>query len=100
MKTWRGLAAPFWLGAAGVLVLDAIVGVQFLIFGEDDAKKSVLVQDDEGRSRWRGVRGWMRGWVPSPSLSVTKSIDDDNDDDDDARRLLDRRESHSNYGAT
>ena len=97
MKTWRRLATPFWLGAAGVLVLDAIVGVQFLIFGEGGMKKSVLVQDHEGRSRWRGVSGWMRGWVPSPSLSVTESIDDD---DDDSRRLLDRRESHSNYGAT
>ena len=98
-KTWRALAAPFWLGAAGVLVLDAIVGVQFLIFGEVGVKKSVLVQDHEGRSRWRRVSGWMRGWVPSPSPSVTESINDD-DNDDDARRLLDRRESHSNYGAT
>ena len=97
MKTWRVLAAPFWLGAAGVLVLDAIVGVQFLILGEGGVKKSVLVQDHEGRSRWRGVSGWMRGWVPSPSPSVTESIDND---DDDARRLLDRRESHSSYGTT
>ena len=105
MKTWRVLAAPFWLGAAGVLVLDAIVGVQFLIYGEGGVQKSVLVQDHEGRSRWRRVSGWMRGWVPSPSLSVTESIDDDDDDDDgddddDSRRLLDRRESHSSYGAT
>ena len=98
MKTWRVLAAPFWLGAAGVLVLDAIVGVQFLIFGEGVVKKSVLVQDHEGRSRWRGVSGWMRGWVPSPSPSVMESIDDG--DHDDARRLLDRRESHNSYGAT
>ena len=102
MKTWRALAAPFWLGAAGVLVLDATVGVQFLIFGEGGVKKSVLVQDHEGRSRWRRVSGWMRGWVPSPSLSAAGSIDDgdDGDDNDDARRLLERRDSHSNYGAT
>ena len=99
MKTWRALAAPFWLGAAGVLVLDATVGVQFLIFGEGVVKKSVLVQDHEGRSRWRRVSGWMRGWVPSPSLSAAESIDD-GDGDDDARRLLDRRQSHSSYGAT
>ena len=98
MKTWRVLAAPFWLGAAGVLVLDAIVGVQFLRFGEGGVKKSVMVQDHEGRSRWQRVSGWMRGWVPSPSPSVSESIDDD--DEDDARRLLDRRESHSSYGAT
>ena len=101
MKTWRALAAPFWLGAAGVLVLDATVGVQFLIFGEGGAKKSVLVEDHRGRSRWRRVSGWMRGWVPSPSLSAAESTDDgDDNDDDDARRLLDRMESHSNYGTT
>ena len=45
--------------------MDAAVGVQFLKFGEE--KKVVVVVDERGRSRWRRVSGWMRGWVPSPS---------------------------------
>lgn len=57
------LAAPFWLGAAGVLALDAAMGAQFLAFGEREAV--VRVKDERGRSHWRKVSGWMRGWVPS-----------------------------------
>ena len=64
-KTWIILAAPFFLGAAGVLAMDAIVGIQFLYFG--DGEKIVRVEDRKGRSRWQRVNGWMRGWVPSPS---------------------------------
>lgn len=64
--TWLTLAAPFWLGAAGVLALDAAVGVQFLKFGEE-GKRFVRIIDSRGRSHWRSVSGWMRGWVPSPS---------------------------------
>ena len=92
---WRALAAPFWLGAAGVLALDATIGVQFLMFGEGDARKSVLVRDRKGRSRWRRVSGWMRGWVPSPSPSRTETVDDG-----DARRLLDASGRQGGYGAT
>ena len=94
--TWVVSATPFWLGAAGVLVMDATIGVQFLMFGEGDVGKAVLTHDREGRSRWRRVRGWMRGWVPSPSPSTTKQVDED-----DTRLLLDRRESHQgDYGTT
>ena len=64
-KTWIILAAPFFLGAAGVLAMDAVVGIQFLYFG--DGEKIVRVEDRKGRSRWQRVNGWMRGWVPSPS---------------------------------
>ena len=64
-KAWVTLAIPFFLGAAGVLAMDAIVGVQFLVFG--DGAKIVRVEERKGRSRWRRVTGWMRGWVPSPS---------------------------------
>lgn len=93
---WVVSAAPFWLGAAGVLCLDATIGVQFLMFGEGDVEKAVLIQDREGRSRWRRVSGWMRGWVPSPSPSATVEVDDG-----DTRRLLDRRDGRgSGYGAT
>ncbi|KAI4120358.1 MAG: hypothetical protein LQ338_007074 [Usnochroma carphineum] len=65
--TWITLALPFFLGAAGVLIMDAIIGIQFLIFGEKDvAPKVLVVRDARGRSHWRKVSGWMRGWVPSP----------------------------------
>ncbi len=67
---WIGRAAPFFLGAAGVLGLDAAVGVQFMMYGEaDKAAPIVKVQDERGRSRWRRVSGWMRGWVPNVSPS-------------------------------
>ena len=93
---WRRSSAPFWLGAAGVLVLDAVVGVQFLKFGEGSMDKPVLIRDREGRSRWQRASGWMRGWVPGPSPAGTGDAEEG-----DERRLLDRRESRSNgYGAT
>lgn len=93
--TWVALAAPFWLGAAGVLALDATIGVQFWMFGEGDMENSVLIQDREGRNRWRRVSGWMRGWVPSPSPSASEEVDEG-----DRRRLLGRSESQdSGYGA-
>ncbi len=76
---WVARAIPFWLGAAGVLVMDAIVGGQFLIYGEGVGRVEVLVDDydDDGsgggrgrrRGRWTTVSGWMRGWVPSPRIS-------------------------------
>ncbi|KAI9683921.1 MAG: hypothetical protein M1829_004256 [Trizodia sp. TS-e1964] len=34
VRSWRANAAPFWIGAAGVLMLDAAVGWQFWVFGE------------------------------------------------------------------
>lgn len=74
---WVALAAPFWLGAAGVLVLDGAMGVQFLLYGKREGEEVVdavrLTVEGEvkerGRGRWRRVRGWMKGWVPSPSPS-------------------------------
>jgi len=66
-ETWIALAAPFWLGAAGVLALDAAMGVQFLIFGEKEVVVKTAGRGNRRRGRWRRVSGWMRGWVPSPS---------------------------------
>ncbi|KAI9818262.1 MAG: hypothetical protein M1832_004478 [Thelocarpon impressellum] len=57
---WVARAAPFWLGAAGVLGLDATVGAQFLMFGEGQARE--IAEDSKGR--WQAATGWMRGWVP------------------------------------
>lgn len=73
---WVKLAAPFWLGAAGVLAMDAAMGVQFLHYGEE--KKVVVITDQRGRGRWRRVTGWMRGWVPSPSPR-TEDIEEENE---------------------
>jgi hypothetical protein len=56
---------PFFLGAAGVLGLDASVGVQFLLYGEREVKVIVVEEGRGQKGRWRRVSGWMRGWVPS-----------------------------------
>lgn len=61
---WIARAAPFFLGAAGVLGLDAMMGVQFLMYGERE-EKVVKVRDGRGHSHWERVNGWMRGWIPS-----------------------------------
>jgi len=63
--SWVARAAPFFLGAAGVLALDGAMGVQFLLYGDNQEEKIVKVRDDSGISRWERVDGWMRGWVPS-----------------------------------
>ncbi|MDI1487862.1 MAG: hypothetical protein OHK93_007135 [Ramalina farinacea] len=99
-STWVGLAAPFWLGAAGVLVLDATVGLQFLAYrGEERGEVEVLVEDERGRSKWRAVKGWMRGWIPSPSPSVREVEEARDGEPLLARRMSSRRRS-SGYGAT
>ena len=107
-----GRAAPFWLGAAGVLALDAAVGAQFWWFGEegegegegesDGGEERRVGKDERGRGmgRWRGVSGWMRGWVPSLSPArgsgsegVVESVDEDE------RPLLEREVSRdAGYG--
>ncbi|RMZ70394.1 PQ loop repeat [Pyrenophora seminiperda CCB06] len=77
--TWVLRAAPFFLGAAGVLLMDAAVGLQFVYFGDGDAAtrgrcvvpghedQVVITVDERGRLvrkrlAWRRVSGWMRGW--------------------------------------
>ncbi|KAF2102800.1 PQ-loop-domain-containing protein, partial [Rhizodiscina lignyota] len=82
--TWVSKAVPFWLGAAGVLIMDAAIGVQFLVYGDGgvSAKPEIVVEEfvepqpgeGDGMERstqsivikrpWRRVNGWMRGWVP------------------------------------
>jgi hypothetical protein len=92
---WVLAALPFFLGAAGVLGLDASVGVQFLIYGDATQKLVVLDEEaihdsgsgdepirgvaiidvdrrssaatDDSRWHWRRVSGWMRGWIPAAS---------------------------------
>ena len=73
---WILRALPFWLGAAGVLVLDGAIGVQFMIYGEEGGKEVILVEErpEDGQTRIerRKVSGWMRGWIPSFSEASTK----------------------------
>ncbi|KAK5117746.1 hypothetical protein LTR85_008721 [Meristemomyces frigidus] len=64
---WVAAALPFFLGAAGVLGLDASVGIQFLMYGEVEEKVIVIEEDGGRRWHWRRVSGWMRGWIPSVS---------------------------------
>jgi uncharacterized protein with PQ loop repeat len=76
MWEWRMAALPFFLGAAGVLGMDAGMGVQFWVYGQskEGIEEGLIVlerddQDGDGKGRpakwhWRRVSGWMRGWVP------------------------------------
>lgn len=69
---WVERAAPFFLGAAGVLMMDALMGVQFLYFGEAPSPAVVVVEmSKDKRWRWRRVSGYMRGWMPSVSVAGT-----------------------------
>lgn len=61
---WVARAAPFFLGSAGCLSMDALMGVQFVIYGEKEAR-IIKVRDSDGYSHWERVSGWMRGWIPS-----------------------------------
>lgn len=46
-------------------MMDGMMGVQFLMYGEIKEEKVVKVRDGRGFTRWERVSGWMRGWVPS-----------------------------------
>ncbi|KAF2865427.1 PQ loop repeat-domain-containing protein [Massariosphaeria phaeospora] len=83
---WVLRAAPFFLGAAGVLIMDAAVGVQFWCYGDNEPRgrpkardeEIIVIVDDDGdrkrrRFKWRRVSGWMRGWVPAVSVAGTPS---------------------------
>jgi uncharacterized protein with PQ loop repeat len=71
---WVGRALPFFLGAAGVLFMDFMMGLQFLYFGEAEAPRPTVVVVELGQGkkwRWRRVSGYMRGWMPSVSVAGT-----------------------------
>jgi hypothetical protein len=88
---WILRATPFFLGAAGVLVMDAAVGIQFWYFGDGGAEEErgrperreddevILVVNENGirkriHRRWRRASGWMRGWMPSVSVAGTPDV--------------------------
>lgn len=105
---WIGRAIPFFLGAAGVLFMDAMVGAQFLYFGDGGAGSVVgpvtVIEGDrvEGKKgKWRRVSGWMRGWMPSGTFVATRpgtpNVRAENDGE--AERLLDSVRDERDYGA-
>ena len=71
---WIASAAPFFLGAFGVLFLDATMGIQFLLYGEKE-HTIVKVRDGKGHSHWERVNGWMRGWIPGAISGHEKVVD-------------------------
>lgn len=94
---WIANAAPFFFGAFGVLFMDATMGVQFMMYGEQQ-DKLVKVRDQHGISRWQRVSGWMRGWIPTIRKEKVVDLAE-------SQRLLsqsrelDRHLRHSQYGA-
>jgi uncharacterized protein with PQ loop repeat len=87
-ESWVLRATPFFLGAAGVLLMDAAVGLQFWYFSANEPRgrstnprdeEIVITVDDHGKLRrrhlhWRRVSGWMRGWAPAVSVAATPSV--------------------------
>jgi uncharacterized protein with PQ loop repeat len=86
-EAWVLRATPFFLGAAGVLIMDAAVGLQFWFFSDAeprgrsraDSDDVVVTIDAHGklkrqRLHFRRVSGWMRGWAPAVSVAATPSV--------------------------
>ena len=90
---WVAAATPFFLGAAGVLVMDLTIGIQFLAFGEPREEAKVVVEDPRAEGHWQKVSGWMRGWVPSPTPGQTSFGPVFDRTSDDERPLLQRGSS-------
>lgn len=83
-KDWVLRAMPFFLGAAGVLIMDAAVGLQFVYFRDNETESRgrsrsddvIITLDQHGKTirkrlHWRRVSGWMRGWAPAVSVAAT-----------------------------
>ncbi|KAF1934896.1 hypothetical protein EJ02DRAFT_362724, partial [Clathrospora elynae] len=87
-EDWVLRATPFFLGAAGVLLMDAAVGLQFWYFGDAQPRgrsslprddEVIITVDDHGKLvrkslHWRRVSGWMRGWAPAVSVAATPNV--------------------------
>jgi hypothetical protein len=115
---WAARAAPFFLGAAGVLIMDAGMGVQFMLWGDGGPSEGlgseVLVVEEtgtKGAGRWRRVSGWMRGWMPIAAGGsrakrvVGRDVDEFETDteagsgcESESESLLDGHGGHRGYG--
>lgn len=92
---WVMSAIPFFLGAAGVLMLDAAVGIQFLLYNKttelvlhgerimdssdsedgDDEPDEYRRHHHHTKSKAVNISGWMRGWIPSLPGSIPRSAE-------------------------
>jgi len=112
-KKWILRALPFWLGAAGVLVLDAVMGWQFYLYGEHGTNGNgsgsrrgttvVFVEEVDQkrrRKRWKIMRnGWMRGWYPNFAIVKSAEIQTSRSRRGREREgLLDRHDDGAAYG--
>lgn len=65
---WWGRTIPFLIGAAGVLILDAAVGWQWVLWGEGEetgSGKAVMLDAEEAEEVFEAeVPGGKNGWVP------------------------------------
>jgi hypothetical protein len=95
---WVARAAPFFLGSAGCLSMDALMGVQFVMYGEQEAR-IIKVRDRYG-SHWERVNGWMRGWIPSMAGKdkVVDLAESQRLLGESTHMSLSRRHSHHDYG--
>ncbi len=66
IRDWPGLLEQLhsFSVLAGVLFMDAMMGIQFMLYGEKE-ERLVKVRDGYGYSHWEKINGWMRGWIPS-----------------------------------
>jgi hypothetical protein len=95
---WLARAAPFFLGAAGVLFMDALMGVQFMMYGERQARV-IKVKDGHGHSHWERVNGWMRGWIPNMAKDhVVDMAQSQRLLSESGHSLSRRRSNHYDYG--
>ncbi|KAF1827014.1 uncharacterized protein K489DRAFT_295004, partial [Dissoconium aciculare CBS 342.82] len=60
---WILNGLPFFLGAAGVLGLDASVGIQFMIYGDAAQKLVVLDEETDGEGGGGGAQDLIRSVV-------------------------------------
>lgn len=72
-QKWLIRKIPFFVGSAGVLLMDLYIFVQFWIYSKGEMGGGLLVGDPEGR-RWRRASGWMRGWMPTPSNNPSPEV--------------------------
>lgn len=104
---WVKLALPFFLGAAGCLVMDAVIFGQFWLFGEGRGviiKTEILVDGDDDDDDSSGDAGQTGRTTMRRTSGLTDdgSVREDDDDDDDdemesAPRTRGRKQSRTRW---
>lgn len=60
-KEWWGRSLPFFLGAAGVLMMDFAVFLQWVFWGEGDEEEEKLTAQQPQVQGWWPWSGWWKG---------------------------------------